>query len=189
MGDWDAMVVVGRITRPHGLRGHVAVAAETDFVEERFRPGATVWMRRGGRETPLTIASSRVQRGRPVVAFEGLTRIEDVEGLAGLELRVPESALQPLEPGRYYEHQLVGCVVETVQNAQVGTVVRIEGGGGASRLVVSGARGEVLIPFALAICVDIDVAARRIRVNPPDGLLEVNEPGGRGSRGEAPADA
>jgi 16S rRNA processing protein RimM len=90
MASWDEMVVVGRVARPHGLRGDVVVNPETDFVAERFRPGATVWTRTGGREEELTIASARIQNGRPVVGFEGLSSIEAVERLAGLELRVPE---------------------------------------------------------------------------------------------------
>ena len=135
------MVLVGRIARPHGLRGQVAVNPETDFIDERFRPGATLWTRTGGHEAALTIASARVQNGRPVIAFEGLSRREDVEPLAGLELRIPASALQPLEPGRFYEHQLVGCLVETVGNIALGRVSRVEGGAGGSRLVVDGTRG------------------------------------------------
>jgi len=168
------MVVVGRIARPHGLRGHVIVNPETDFIGERYRPGADLWIRLADGERRLTITAARVQGGRPVVAFDGLSRIEDVERLNGLELRIPEDALQPLEPGRYYEHQLVGCRVETRAGAAVGPVVRVEGGAGGSRLVVEGRRGEVLIPLAVDICVDIDVAAKRIRIDPPDGLLELN---------------
>jgi 16S rRNA processing protein RimM len=169
------MVLVGRIARPHGLRGQVVVKPETDFLEERFRPGATLWTRTGGKETTLTVASARVQNGRPVIAFEGLSRLEDVEPMAGLELRVPESALQPLEPGRYYEHQLVGCVVETVGHVELGRVSRVEGGAGGSRLVVDGRAGEILIPLAVDICVSIDVEAGRIRIAPPDGLIDLNE--------------
>lgn len=167
-------MVVGRIARPHGLCGQVIVNPETDFVEERFRPGAVVWIRTSDGGRPLTIASARVQGGRPVVGFDGLSRIEDVEGMGGLDLRVPEDALQPLAPGQYYEHQLVGCAVETVGGAFVGPVVRVEGGPGGSRLVVEGRRGEVLIPLAVDICVDIDVDLRRIRIDPPDGLLDLN---------------
>jgi 16S rRNA processing protein RimM len=169
------MVVVGRIARPHGLRGHVVVNPETDFVGERFRAGAEVWIRPASGERRLTIAAARIQGGRPVVAFEGLSRIEDVEGMGGLELRIPEDALHPLEPGSYYEHQLVGCRVETMAGAAVGSVVRVEGGAGGSRLVADGRRGEVLIPFAADICIDVDVAAKRIRIDPPEGLLELNE--------------
>jgi 16S rRNA processing protein RimM len=168
------MVLVGRIARPHGLRGQVVVNPETDFVEERFRPGERLWTWTGGREAALTIASARVQNGRPVIAFEGMSRLEDVEALAGLELRVPEDTLRSLEPGRYYEHQLVGCIVETVGGIVLGPVVRVEGGPGGSRLAVDRTGEEVLIPLAVEICVDIDVAAGRIRVEAPEGLLDLN---------------
>ena len=177
--EWDDMVLVGRIARPHGLRGQVAVNPETDFVEERFRQGATLWMRGDvpGDAEPLQliVASARIQNRTPIVAFEGFARIEDVEPLAGRELRVPESSLQPLEPGRYYEHQLVGCSVETIAGVPVGTVVRIEGGAGGSRLVVEGPRSEIQVPMVEGICAEVDVAARRIRIDPPEGLLELNE--------------
>jgi 16S rRNA processing protein RimM len=168
------MVLVGKVARPHGIRGQVVVNPETDFVNERFRVGATLWMRDGD-VTALTVNSFRVSGGRPVVGFDGFERIEDVERLAGHELRVPEDALQALLPGQFYHHQLAGCTVETVGGQTIGVVDRVEGGIGGSRLVVSGSRGEVLVPLATEICVDIDVDAKRIRINPPDGLLDLNE--------------
>ena len=130
------MAVVGRIARTHGLRGQVLVHPETDFAEERFRVGATLWTRSARGDEQLTISSARMQNGKPVIAFEGMASIEEVERLAGLELRVPEEALQRLEPGRYYEHQLVGCEVEVVSGERVGTVTKVEGGPGGSRFVV-----------------------------------------------------
>ena len=172
---WDDMVLVGLVARPHGLRGQVAVHPETDFVETRFQSGATVWTRCDDRLEALVVESIRLQGGRLVIAFEGHARREDAERLAGAELRVPETMLQPLESGQYYEHQLVGCRVETVGNDVVGSVVRVEGGAGGSRLVVDGRHGEIQIPLATGICVEIDVAGRRIRVDPPEGLLELNE--------------
>jgi 16S rRNA processing protein RimM len=175
MAAWDEMVVVGRVARSHGLRGDVVVNPETDFVEERFAAGATVWTKSERGEEALTIAAARVQGGRPIVGFAGFTRVEDVERLSGLELRVPESALQPLAPHTYYQHQLVGCVVETASGETVGTVARVDGGVGTSLLVVEGDRGEVLVPLTQAICVAIDVEARRIRIDPPEGLLDLNE--------------
>jgi len=173
--DWDEMVTVGRIARAHGLRGQVVVNPETDFVETRFAIGATVWTREG--HEPLRIVSFRLQGGRPVVGFEGRPRVEDVEALAGLELRVPEESLQPLEPGSFYHHQLVGCLVEDIHGAPIGRVRRVEGGAGGSLLVVEGVRGEVLVPLAAEICVEVDVAGGRIRIDPPEGLLELNERG------------
>ncbi|MBM3819959.1 MAG: ribosome maturation factor RimM [Acidimicrobiia bacterium] len=175
MADWDSMVLVGRIARTHGLKGHVIVNPETDFPHARFKVGSVLWTRSDGAERTLTISAVRFQQGRPVIAFEGLATIDEVEPLAGQELRVPEDTLQPLEAGQYYQHQLVGCMVETVDGARVGAVAKVEGGAGGTRLVVDGTRGEIQIPFAVDICVDVDVPGKRIRIDPPDGLLELNE--------------
>ena len=174
MARWDDMAVVGRIARPHGIRGQVIVNPETDFPEQRFRRGASFWIRSSQGDEQVTIESVRFQGGRPVIGFEGFARIEDVERLAGLELRIPEGELAPLEPGQFYHHQLVGCVVETPDGAVVGKVSRIEGGLGGSRLVVDAQGGEILVPLATEICVDIDVIGKRIRIQPPEGLLDLN---------------
>jgi 16S rRNA processing protein RimM len=169
------MVLVGRIARPHGIRGHVIVTPETDFVDERFRSGALLWTRSNRGEEALTVTSARVQNGRPVIGFEGFATIEDVERLAGLELRVPEDALQPLGEGVYYLHDLIGCVVETTSGERVGEVSKVDGGAGASVLNVAGPRGEVLVPLAADICIEVDIVGRRIRISPPEGLLELNQ--------------
>jgi 16S rRNA processing protein RimM len=174
MPAWDDMVLVGRIARPHGIRGHVFVNPETDFVDERFVPGATMWTRSDRGEEQLTIAAARVQNGRPVVAFEGFASIDDVERLGGLELRVPEETLRALDAGAYYQHQLVGCMVATTAGQPVGLVKRVDGGIAGSLLAVEGERGEVLIPFVGAICTAVDIAARRITIDPPEGLLDLN---------------
>ena len=175
---WDDMVLVGRVARPHGIRGQVIVNPETDFVEDRFRSGATFHTRSVRGEEQLIVTTARVQNGRPVIGLEGFSSIEDVERLAGLELRVPEDELQPLDAGTYYHHQLIGCAVETVGGERVGEVVRVNGGAAGSLLEVDGPRGEVLIPLAVEICVEIDVDRKRIRIAPPEGLLDVNT-GGR----------
>ena len=173
---WDDLVLVGRVARPHGIRGQVVVNPETDFVAERFHAGAQMWTRVQGRETALTIVDARVEGRRPILAFDGYATVEAAETLAGAELRVPESELQALPDGSYYLHQLAGCRVETVDGAAVGTVRRVDGGAAAAMLVVDGSRGEVLVPFVQEMCVGIDVEARLIRVQLPDGLLELNEP-------------
>ena len=173
--EWERMVLVGRIARPHGIRGHVIVTPDTDFVEDRFQTGATFWTRSDRGNEVLTVNSARLQNGRPVIGFEGFEKIEAVERLAGLELRVPEDSLLPLDAGAYYVHDLVGCAVETISGEPVGEVKRVEGGAGASVLSVEGRRGEVLVPLAADICVEVDIGGRRIRINPPEGLLELNE--------------
>ena len=175
MADWDELAVVGRIVRPHGLRGDVVVHPETDFVEERFRSGASFWTRSAAGEKELTIRTARMAGGRPVLGFEGVSSVEQAEGLVGLELRVPEETLQPLGEAMYYLHQLAGCVVSTTAGAHVGTVAKVDVGIGSSRLVIEGERGEILIPLAAEICIEIDVEAKRIVIAPPDGLLDLND--------------
>ena len=135
---WDDLVLVGRVARTHGLRGHVFVNPETDFVDERFAPGSRLTVQREGVAQTVTVAELRMQGRRPVVRFEGVERVEDAEPLTGCELRVPESALQPLAVGEVYEYQLVGCAVETVAGDVVGQVRRVEGGIGSVRLVIGG---------------------------------------------------
>jgi 16S rRNA processing protein RimM len=174
MSEWDEMVLVGTVARPHGLRGQVVVNPETDFLEERFKPGATFWTRSESGNERLVVSIARFQNGRPVIGFAGYTTLEDVERLSGLELRIPEDTLQPLAEGAYYHHQLVGCDVETASGEPVGPVVKVDDSAGGRLLVVEGRTGEVLIPLAIDICVEIDVKARRIRVDPPEGLLDLN---------------
>jgi 16S rRNA processing protein RimM len=172
--DWDEMAVVARIARAHGNRGEVILNPETDFPEERFRVGAEVLTRREGRVQAVRVTSLRFHRGRPVVGLEGVSTMSDAEALANLELRVPASALRPLPGGAYYEHDLAGCAVETIAGKPVGTVRDLDGAAGNRWLVIDGPGGEVLVPFASAICVAIDVAAGRIVIDPPPGLLEAN---------------
>ena len=120
------------------------------------------------------VAAMRMHQGRPVIALEGVASMNDAEELAGLELRVPEASLTALAPDTYYEHDLRGCRVETVDGRVLGEVRAIEGGGGATRLVIGAGRGEIQIPFVHEICVIIDVSGRRIVVDAPDGLVDVN---------------
>jgi len=168
------MAGVGRIARAHGIRGQVIVSLETDFPEERFRPGAELFIERNGAIQALTLTSVRFHRHRPVVGIAGVETMTEAEALAGRDLRVPVDRLAPLPGGTFYRHDLIGCRVETPTGELVGTVETVEGTLGGSRLVVAATRGEVLIPLVAAICTTIDPAAKRIVVDPPAGLLDLN---------------
>ena len=168
------MAGVGRIARAHGIRGQVIVSLETDFPEERFRPGAELFIERNGVIQPLTLTSVRFHRERPVIGIAGVETMTDAEALAGRELRVPVDRLAPLPAGTFYRHDLIGCRVETPAGELVGTVENVEGTLSGSRLVVAARRGEVLIPLVAQICIAIDTAAKRIVIDPPAGLLDVN---------------
>jgi 16S rRNA processing protein RimM len=168
------MAVVGRIARAHGIRGQVIVNVETDFPEERFQPGAELFVDRAGRVEPLVVSAVRFQRERPVLTIAGVETMNDAEALAGCELRVPLDRLAKLPPHTFYRHDLIGCRVETVDGSPVGTVGDVEGDVGRSRLVIACERGEVLVPLVADIVRTIDPVGKRIVIAPPDGLLELN---------------
>ena len=186
---WEAMIVVGRVARAHGNRGQVIANVETDFPDLRFRPGNALHVVDGGRLRRLEIAAARFHAGRPVLTLAGIGTMDEAEALAGRELRVPESELPGLPPGSFYHHALAGCTVRTVEGADVGTVTEVAGSAGAHRLLVrraddpDGATGEIDVPLAESICVEVDPERRVIVVDPPAGLLELNRrqqpPGGK----------
>lgn len=170
------MAVVGRIARPHGLRGQVVVNPETDFPGERFHPGAELFVNRAGQAEPITITTVRFQQARPVIGLRGVEDLTAAAGLAGVELRVPIDRLAALPPDTFYRHDLIGCTVETTAGSVIGRVDDVEGTMGGSRLVVTPrGGGELLVPLAATICTVIDPGAKRIVIDPPDGLLELNE--------------
>jgi 16S rRNA processing protein RimM len=171
------MVLVGRVARPHGIRGQVIVNPETDFLEERFREGAELFALHHGALLGLRVRSVRLHRGRPILGFHGADSIEAVRWLAGAELRVPEDALHQLPADQFYRHDLVGCRVTTTSGRDLGTVLAVEGPRDGSHLIVRKAGRDVLVPLAAEICVEIDTRGRRIVIEPPDGLLELNETG------------
>ena len=172
---WDDFVLVGHIARPHGHRGQVIVNPRTDFAAERFAPGATIWVLRKGMPTPLVIQEARIHKERPVLTLEGIASMNDALELHGVEVRVPPETQAALPEGEFYHHELIGCEVVTVDGREIGTVKAVEGAVGAQHLVI-GADGkrDVLVPLAWSICVEIDPEGRRIAIDPPDGLLELN---------------
>jgi 16S rRNA processing protein RimM len=172
----DELILVGRIVREHGLRGDVVIAPETDFLEERFAPGAELLWKKADRTLDtLRVESVRVYKGRPIVGFEGIDSIEAAERLGRVELWIRAADREALPDGEFYHDALIGCRVETRDGREVGTVSRVEGPRGMSLLVVKGEGArEVLVPLAEAICPVIDPAARRIVIDPPDGLLDLN---------------
>jgi 16S rRNA processing protein RimM len=174
MNAWDDMVLVGRVARAHGNRGEVIVDPATDFPDERFKPGSVVHVRRADAVEPVTIATVRFHRGRPIIGLAGIDTMDAAEALAGIELRIADAALQPLPAGSYYHHDLIGCSVETPRGETIGGVTAVEGDAAGSRLVVQTRYGEVLIPMAEGICESVDVSGKRIVVEPPEGLLDLN---------------
>lgn len=172
--DWDALVRVGRLARPHGLAGHLVIDPDTDFLEDRFQVGREVFALEGATPRALRFRSVRFHQGRPIVSFEGIESIEAAEALGRGDLRMADETFAPLPEHAWFRHDLVGCDVVTVGGETVGRVTRVDGPMEASVLTVEGPRGEVLVPFVGPICRDIAPAERRIVIDPPEGLLDLN---------------
>src|SRR5258707_9904269 len=125
---WEDMALVGRIARAHGIRGQVIVNPETDFPDERFQPGAELFIRRGGAIETLTVTSARFHRERPVIGIAGVETMNDAETLAGPGLRGPIDRLGALPARPFYPHHPNRCRGAARGGGAVGPV---RGGGGA----------------------------------------------------------
>ena len=120
-------------------------------------------------------SASHLNPSDEATGVERSAGIEAAHALAGLELRVPTEWLVELPAGTFYRHYLVGCRVETTGGETIGIVKDVEGPQEASRLIVGSGADEILIPLASAICTAIDAGAKRIVIEPLNGLLDLNK--------------
>ncbi|SRR5216683_6810114 len=168
-------LVVGRIGRPHGLRGDVTVEVRTDDPEQRFAAGS-VLATEPAAAGPLTISAARWHSGRLLVRFAGYQDRENAENLRGV-LLVVDSAQLPAsrDPEEFHDHELIGLDVLTTAGDQVG-VVRDVLHHGQDLLVIEGRNersgAEILVPFVAPLVPEVDVAAGRLVIDPRPGLLD-----------------
>lgn len=169
--DLNDLVAIARIVRPRGLKGEVFAEVLTDF-PERFEGLEEVVVVSPKHEAEqLKIETFRFQNDRLVLKLVGIDSVEEADTFRDAEICVPEANAVGLEEDEFYDWQLAGCRVETLEGTYLGTVRELMRTGGTELLVVDGER-ELLIPFAHSICPDVNVENKVIRVDPPEGLLE-----------------
>ncbi|MDT7808375.1 MAG: rRNA processing protein RimM [Acidobacteriota bacterium] len=168
------LVTVARIAKPRGIRGEVAAELLTDFPDRFDFVDELIAVFPNGRRERLALESHWLHGDRVVLKFKGFDSPEAAAALAGCELAVPESEAVELEEGEFYDWQLEGCRVETIEGGAVGTVREVLHTGGEAPVLVirDESERENLVPLAESICVEIDVSAKLIRVDAPEGLLE-----------------
>lgn len=166
------LVAIAKVARPHGIRGEVVANVLTDF-PERFSglTDVTAVMPDGKRRT-LSIKGTRFQKDRVLIKFDSVDTVEDAETLRNAEICVDETDAVELEADEFFDWDLEGCAVTTVDGNQLGRVSSLFRTGGTDLLVVKGER-EYLIPFAGSICTEVDIENKSIVVDPPEGLLEL----------------
>ena len=162
--DWVTVAVLGR-TR--GNRGEITAMSLSGGVE-RFRELGEVYVG----ETELRIEDAWEHDGRLILKFQGIDSIAAAEELQGAEVRIARQRRAALPEGEFYQSDLVGCEVFDPQGGRLGEVAAWREGGGSGLLELD---NGLLIPFARAICVEIDPAARRIVARLPQGLRELNQ--------------
>ena len=165
-------VVVGRIGRPHGIRGAVSVRPTTDTPQDRFAVGAVL-------DTdplsvgPLTVSAARENGTAWVLSFAEILDRDAAETLRGTMLTVPVDSLPPTDdPDEFYDHQLIGLSAVTADGTVLGTVDEVLHPPASSVLSVRRPDGSAeLVPFVTAIVPEVDLAGGRLVLTPPDGMF------------------
>ena len=172
-------LVVGRIGRPHGIRGELTVQVHTDDPDLRFAAGSVLATEPAARG-PLTVSSSRWHSGRLLVRFAGCADRTSAEDLRGTLLVMDSSeATPPADPDEFHDHELIGLDVATVAGEPVGAVTDVLHQG-QDLLVIRPSRPggeEILVPFVAALVPEVDVKAGRLVIDPPPGLLDLGAVG------------
>jgi len=168
----DDLVAIARIIKPRGLRGEAVAEILTDFPERFDGLADVVGLMLDGSRRELKIEKVWFQNDRIVMKFAGVDSIEDVDVIRGTEICIAESDAVELEEGEFFDWQLEGCEVKTIDGERIGTVRKLMRTGATEILVIDGSEKEVLVPFAESICVEVDIEKKRIVIDPPDGLLD-----------------
>ena len=177
----DEYITLARVLKTQGRRGEVAVELHSD-VPDRFAEGMRLFaLDEAGQRRQLQVEELWPHKGLLVLKFEGIDSISDAETLLRCELQVPQAERAELEPGWTYISDLTGCTVFD-GDREIGTVEDVQFGAGEAPLLIvrTKSRGKentaYEIPFAEAYLAGVDLAARKVRMQLPEGMLEINAP-------------
>lgn len=169
-------LVVGRIVKPHGVRGELVVDVRTDSPGERFGSGAVLGVQRHGARgsEEVTLTEARPHSGRLLVRVDGVDTREAAEELRGALLTVRADELETIgDPDEFYDYQLEGLRVVHSAGYEIGVLHEVVHTPGGELLVVRTETGrELLVPFVSEIVPEVDLEAGQMVVDPPEGLFD-----------------
>lgn len=173
--DVPALIVVGRVRKPHGLKGELAIFPLTDTPDEVFVRDRVLWAitLAGEPVSQVTVATARGYHREWLLRLVGREQREAVEDLRELFLAVPRSELPALDEGEVYQQDLVGFVVEDPAGVSLGLVTAVYDLPAGLTLEVQGPAREFLLPFRSEYIQRTETATRRLVVTLPEGLLEL----------------
>ncbi|SDG57854.1 16S rRNA processing protein RimM [Sinosporangium album] len=168
-------LVVGRIGRPHGLRGEVTVEVRTDDPDLRFASGVAIATDPPS-TGPLVVESTRWHQDILLVRFAGIYDRDLAEGLRGTMLVIDSAEVERSDdPDEFHDHELIGLAVETAGGEPVGEVTEVLHHGQDLLVVRKKQGGEAYVPFVKALVPVVDLDAGRLVVDAPPGLLDLDE--------------
>jgi 16S rRNA processing protein RimM len=177
----EPWVWLARIRRPQGRKGEVFAEILTDF-PERFAERKRVWLLAAEPAKPpreIELVNHWLHKGGIVLHFAGVDSISAAEAFAGMIVAVPRAERVELNEDQTYISDLIGCTLVNVAGVapvEVGLIEDVDRASGPTPLlVVRGARGEVLVPFAKQFLRGIDLAGKRLEMSLPEGLVDLNE--------------
>jgi 16S rRNA processing protein RimM len=160
-------LAVGRVLRPHGVRGELLLASLTDF-PEHLAEHKVIYL--GEPPQPHPLAGVRIHRSQIILRLGDCHGREAADGFRDQLVRIEAKAAAPLPPGMYYHHQLVGLAVYTEVGEHLGELVEVLETGANDVYVVNGPQGELLLPVIADVIRGVDLVARRLTVHLIDGL-------------------
>jgi len=167
-------LAIGRIVRPHGVRGELRAEILTDYPDRMLvfaRHSHTLYV--GKAHQPFTLTAVRFHQGAMLLTFKECTTRDEADALRGALVEIALEDAVPLEEGEYYHFQLIGTQVETEEGDVLGDIVDVFTAPGANDVfVVHGSRGEILIPAIEDVVINLDVEAGRVVIRPLPGLLD-----------------
>ncbi|MGF2615627.1 ribosome maturation factor RimM [Rossellomorea vietnamensis] len=170
----DKWFNVGKVVNTHGVKGEVRVISRTDFPDERYKKGSTLYLfsEKGKDPVELTVETHRKHKNFDLLTFVGYSDISKVEPFKNGILKINETQLGNLEEGEFYFHEIIGCTVKTAAGEEVGSIIEILTPGANDVWVVKGAKGkEILIPYIDDVVKEIDIENKIILIDPLEGLL------------------
>lgn len=169
----NELVAIAKAIRTHGVHGEIVAEMLTDFPERFNKLETVIALLPSGQKIPVHIESHRFQSGRIILKFSDYDSIEAAATLIGTEFVISRENCVTLGEDEFYEWQLIDCRVTTADGSLIGIVKRIWQTGAAPLLIIENdAKRELMVPFTGSICVEVEPAAKLIRIDAPEGLLD-----------------
>ncbi len=166
---------VGKIVNTHGIKGEVRVISKTDFAEERYKPGNTLYLFAEGAAEPIkvTVSAHRLHKQFHLLQFKEMPSLNEVEHLRNMVIKVPEEDLGELEEDEFYFHEIIGCEVVSEDGELIGTVKEILTPGANDVWVVARkGKKDALIPYIASVVKDININEKKIEIDLMEGLID-----------------